>query len=268
MSLRSEVWRIIYYFRHELTFQNLKMRGEYKKRLEKLKDIHKNKRCFVIGNGPSLTAEDLELLNNEVTFAANRIFYIFDKTSWRPTYYCAQDPTVIEDCAVYFPSIVKSAENLFFINSTKKYLPDSVRNDAKTMMFYARLVSAHKERKFSDNIARYIDGGGTITYTAIQLAVYMGFKEIYLLGVDNNYSASSFNNGTISSEDVKKSYFAGMPSNIKLNKPNTDVNTQSFLAAKDYCDKHGILIRNATRGGMLELFGREKLETIVGGNRL
>jgi uncharacterized Rossmann fold enzyme len=62
MKLKSEAWRIIYFFQHELTWTNLKLRKDYEKRLKALKDLHRGKRCFIIGNGPSLKAEDLEML--------------------------------------------------------------------------------------------------------------------------------------------------------------------------------------------------------------
>jgi hypothetical protein len=65
------------------------------KALKSFKNTHTGKRCFIIGNGPSLKAEDLEQLKNEITFAFNRIYYIFDQTSWRPTYYCAEDNKII-----------------------------------------------------------------------------------------------------------------------------------------------------------------------------
>ena len=44
-----------------------------KKRLSILKNVHKRKRCFVIGNGPSSKASDLDLLQNELTFAVDKI---------------------------------------------------------------------------------------------------------------------------------------------------------------------------------------------------
>ena len=48
------------------------------KKLARLKNIHTGKRCFIIGNGPSLTSSDLDKLrdNNEICFGFNRIFYI------------------------------------------------------------------------------------------------------------------------------------------------------------------------------------------------
>ena len=63
-------------------------------RLLALKDIHRGKRGFIIGNGPSLTVADLEKLKNEITFASNRIYLAFDETNWRPTYYNMCDVVV------------------------------------------------------------------------------------------------------------------------------------------------------------------------------
>lgn len=68
---------------------------EDSKRVLELKDAHKGKRCFIIGNGPSLRADDLDKLENEYTFGANRIFNIYEQTNWRPSYYIAVDPDFI-----------------------------------------------------------------------------------------------------------------------------------------------------------------------------
>ena len=53
--------------------------SKFGKRLKKLKDTQTGKKCFVIGNGPSLRAEDLTTLkeNGIATFAANRIYNIY-----------------------------------------------------------------------------------------------------------------------------------------------------------------------------------------------
>ena len=59
----------------------------YGRELENLKNIQEGKRCFLIGNGPSLRAEDLTCLyeHGEICFAFNRIYNIFEQTPWRPT---------------------------------------------------------------------------------------------------------------------------------------------------------------------------------------
>jgi hypothetical protein len=62
-----------------------------------LKDIHRGKRIFIVGNGPSLTVDDLNKLKDEITFASNRITLIFDQTDWRPTYYTLCDGVVARE---------------------------------------------------------------------------------------------------------------------------------------------------------------------------
>ena len=60
-------------------------------RLIRYKDKHLGQRCFIIGNGPSLKAKDLDKIKGEFSFGANMIYKIFPETNWRPTYYFVED---------------------------------------------------------------------------------------------------------------------------------------------------------------------------------
>ena len=71
-------------------------RRESIRRLAELKDIHKGKRAFIIGNGPSLKQTDLSKLKNEITFGMNRIYVIFPELGFHTTYYSATNDLVIE----------------------------------------------------------------------------------------------------------------------------------------------------------------------------
>ena len=55
-------------------------RRESIKRLTDLKDIHKGRRAFIIGNGPSLKQTDLSKLRDEITFCINRFYLAFPRT--------------------------------------------------------------------------------------------------------------------------------------------------------------------------------------------
>ena len=68
-------------------------KSKYAKKLKLFHNIYRGETCFIIGNGPSLKAEDLEMIYQKgiPTFAFNRIYLMFDKTQWRPTYYISQD---------------------------------------------------------------------------------------------------------------------------------------------------------------------------------
>lgn len=230
------------------------------KDIKTLKNIHLNKRCFIIGNGPSLTAEDLDKLKNEITFAFNRIYYIFDKTDWRPTYYCSEDDK----------TIFKSKEEINNLKIENKFFPVNFPWDYKihfknAKYFIFKFGDRNVEPKFSEDIVKGIYWGNTVAYTAIQMAVYMGINEIYLLGVDHNFSKMVNDKGEIVIDKTAKDYFTDKYNNDKedLYIPNIEVSTRAFTAAKKYTEDHNIKIFNATRGGKLEVFERVDLDKII-----
>src|SRR3546814_5642176 len=81
-------------------------------------DLFKGKRCFIIGNGPSLNKIDLSLLRNEYSFAVNSFYYKTREIGFRPTFFVVEDSTVIKEnkeeiisyeaLFKFFPSIYKS----------------------------------------------------------------------------------------------------------------------------------------------------------------
>lgn len=225
--------------------------------LKTYKNIHKNERCFIIGNGPSLTSKDLDKLQqcSEISFAFNRIYHIFDQTQWRPTYYITQDEKIISGSHIEVNNSIKSSTK--FIPIELKWYNHIKINDAKYFHIINRNISENIP-DFSEDISKYIINSKTVIYTAIQIAVYMGIKEIYLIGVDHHFHTSINNKGEIIIDPDAKDYFSNEYNQDKDNLyiPNTDVSTLTYIAAKEYADKHGIKIYNATRGGKLEVFPR------------
>ena len=224
-------------------------------KLRKLKRIHEGQRCFIIGNGPSLTPNDLDILktHNEITFAFNRIFHIFDLTSWRPTYYISQDEKMLAGCQ-------KEVEE---IEAKIKFIPAELEwyyniNIKDCTLFHIENCDFNKKPLFSEDIAKRIYNSRTVVFTAIQIAVYMGFKEIFLLGVDHHFHTSMNSKGKIVVDQSAKDYFSDKYNEDKehLYIPNTDLSTLAFIAAKEYAETHNIKIYNATRGGKLEVFPR------------
>src|ERR1700738_2271379 len=52
---------------------------------------YRDRRCFVIGNGPSLGKMDLSPLRDEITIGCNGLFLLFEKLGFLPTYYTVED---------------------------------------------------------------------------------------------------------------------------------------------------------------------------------
>lgn len=220
--------------------------------LKLIKNKHNGQRCFIVATGPSLTTADLELLKEEVTLSMNSICLVFDETDWRPTYYGIQDVGVFN---LLQPSIEKyDIQYKFISNSISKQKQVSKGYFVFPLNLLNHMIFHKKYKtKFSDDAFKVIYDGYSITYSMIQLAVYMGFSEIYLLGVDCNYSLNSpqhfkdYGYRETSSEAV-----------IRM--------ISAYKEAKKFAERNQIKIYNATRGGMLEVFERVNLDDILNKN--
>lgn len=246
---------------------------EWKKILKNLhlKNKHKGQRCFVIGNGPSLSVKDLELLKGEVTFAANRIFKLFDKTDWRPTYFFCIDYLMY---GADHKEINKIDAQLRFVPIERALAAGEIYDE---ITYYNRVVDCVeiKDRKivrgkqfmFSDNVEDVVYGGQTVLYDALQMAVYMGFSEIYLLGVDCDFKLEVLEDGTVVENSLEKNHFDesyedGLDTVVAEVAPLYAIRL-AFQKAREYCERKGIMIKNATRGGKLEVFERISLDDVI-----
>ena len=238
--------------------QNLILSPKYKN-LKKLENIHYGKRLFIVCTGPSLTIDDLEKLKGEICFSMNSIVQIFNQTNWRPLYYMLNNSKdIIEHVEIALSN--SDLKNIFCMKYVQKRL--SVQQNAT--FFNYPIINKAKEFKdsehinprnyrFSGDLYKGISGGATTANAIFQIAVYMGFKKIYLLGCDlyaghqlhfgPNIYSEKFPQETI--DKVKRKILFGSQ------------------AAKEYTDAHGIKIYNATRGGDLEVFERVDLDEVL-----
>jgi len=232
-------------------------------RLVSLKDKHRGRRAFIIGTGPSLRIADLERLRGEITFASNRIYVCFSETGWRPTYYATSYLDIHDR---YYDDIDRIAGSVKFLPKVARKVCPRVRG-----AIYLRRV--HKPfypelPAFSNNALRGVCWGATITYELIQLAVYMGIREMYLLGVDFDYG--------LPGEAREK---GGQPYIVEGDSghfhpdyarpgersfyPSLHKHAKAYEAAKAAVESVGGRIYNATRGGRLEVFERVDFDALT-----
>lgn len=229
---------------------------EYKNMdLQRFKGMHKDERCFIVATGPSLTIKDLETLNRNkcICFGVNRIYLSFDETEWRPDYYVVVDDKMIKE---YQDDIKKCDAGIKFIgDQVKEFWQET--DEAIYKLHDHILEYFPKIPKFSTNIVNGTYSARTVMYPCLQIACYMGFREIYLLGTDHNYS----NKQSDVSNHFHKDYYKGAirPDNYFKEKAEL-----AFVAAKKYADEHDIKIYNATRGGKLEVFERVDFDSLFG----
>lgn len=114
--------------------------------------------------------------------------------------------------------------------------------------------------RISPEISEFISGKETVTISSLPIALYMGFKEIYLLGADCNYKGALQDEGN---------HFVKGYCKKEDNQPRTPfLVRQAFIgyqAVRHYAEERGIKIYNATRGGKLEVFERVDFDGLFAG---
>lgn len=230
---------------------------------------HKDEDCFIIGTGPSLRMEDLETIQSKeiTTFASNRIFKIYNSTSWRPDYYFVTDYKVINE---YYDEILDINDSKVFMADIDASSECRHLDKGKLCKDNFHIISIYYKDKmdnnigevlpcFSDDASRYVvDGGLSVTYAMIQWAAYMGFKKIYLIGVDFFYNDKS---GLSNLDHMCDNY---LNQGEVVNQPNLERCERAYKRAELYSRENGFRIYNATRGGKLEVFERVDFDSLFG----
>lgn len=221
-------------------------------RLKTLRGKYFGERCFIICTGPSLAQSDLNKLSGEYTFGMNSICKLKD---WKPSFYGIQDSDVYEKMAedvkrlskeiptFISTTIFKSDKNYFEGNDNVFYMPIYCAD---------HLIHPISERfEFSKDCYDRVHDGYSIAMSLIQIAYYMGFREIYLIGADCNYDFPNGKNHFIEhGTAIPQQEYAG----IRLIK--------MYEKIKEFAEANDLKIYNATRGGSLEVFERVNLDEI------
>lgn len=224
------------------------------KHIRSLKKSHSGERCFIAATGPSLTFEDLELIKDEYTFSMNSGVLALKKSSWRPSFYGVQDEYV-------YRKIEKDIFNASNGELSEIYVSNNLCNSFKIPTKYKVFPLNYLDHKmphkkgfgrfeFSDDCYSTTYDGYSIIFSLMQLACYMGFSEIYLLGCDCNYQQP-------------KAHFI----EYGHSDPHAAIMGDKIICGhfefKKFADKRGIKVVNCTRGGMLEVYPRMNLEDIL-----
>lgn len=241
----------------------------YQAILDDYRDKYKGQRCFVIGNGPSLQKMDLSVLKDEVTMASNGFYGMFEELGFPTTFMFFEDREqtyirrkdinrlkgVTKLVALSNAYCIKESPETIFFN--EKFPGDKV-----TRPFFPR---------FSEDFASVAYLGGTVSFVMMQWACYLGFDEIYVIGVDHNYGElpKLFPPGKIkiSEENVdqiqqlhfsKGYYKVGDVMGV----PDVEFQESSYSLANDHISNSGKKIRNAGLESKLDAFEKVDFKSL------
>jgi hypothetical protein len=215
-------------------------------RIVDFRDLHVGQRCFIIGNGPSLRQTDLSKLKNEFTFGMNRIYLMFPEWGFTTSYFVSINDLVIEQCAEEIAALPIPKFIAWHSNRHFQRFP-------KDMVF---LYTSYTGPQFAYDMSRRVWEGATVTNVALQLAFYMGFQQVILIGVDHNFTSKGDANKTVVSTGDDPNHFSPtyFGKGFRWQLPDLDTSEIGYAMARDAFYKAGREVLDATVGGKLTIF--------------
>ena len=258
---------------HDLLFTH----HDLKKNIE-LKDKYNNKRIFILGSGSSILHYDLKVLKNEFVMTQNSFHMHEDIYDIEPNFHCVvpyyQSEKEYSTWIEYIGDMKEKMPSTSFIwGLNTKSLIDNHHPELIKQSYYVRTkYDLLTLKKAKVNISKTIMNIPSVLTQCLTVAIYLGFKEIYLLGFDldqichtndrtfgrfygmSKITDTKFEEDTekISDEETTDGWYTWWLMN------------KQFFLIKLFADQNNINIINGTQGGILSYFKREPIENIVG----
>ena len=253
-SLSNAYWWWVNRGNHQVAGWFSSQRRKSIRIVQSYRDLHAGERCFILGNGPSLREMDLALLQDEITFGMNRIYLLFSEMGFETTYYLAINTLVIEQSA---SDIARLAMPKFITWRGRKWM-ELLDNIAFLDTDYTPPAN------FATDMKGRIFEGSTVTYVAMQLAFYMGFQEVILIGVDHSFHTKGPPNTIVFAGEIDQNHFSSdyFSKGYRWQLPDLEASEEAYKLAKFGFEDSGRQIFDATRGGKLAIFPKIEFESL------
>lgn len=231
---------------------------------------NKNRPLFLIGSGPSIKEFDLSILKNCYTMSFNRSYIAFKDWGFEPTYFGGLDHVVNKDNKIKFKELIKNStiKKFFF---PKDNIADEYFHSNKTYIISVKEGEPSNPSFGFNKILRVANSGLFGLQVALGL---LGFKEVYLLGIDANYTddvkgVEIVNGEYISREDTDINHFRedyygkgttyNKPGNMKWHYPAW----KSFNAKFIKGNSEGFRVYNCSESSTLKFFEYKNFNKIT-----
>ena len=273
------------------SFVDIRNDIELKKALKKnkqFKDQYSGKRCFILGNGPSLKQIDLALLKNEITFTVNQSPNNPQFGSIKTNFHVWTDNRFfnLDDRNPGDMELLQTMKNVrtndnsptVFYEYDAKSMVDRYKLDSELDIYYFKETNLRLSGvKWDCDFSKCVPSFSTVIHYIICLAIYMGFSEIILLGCDCTSiinivedrigCADNFEYSFEVSENEKKR----REKLQKLSSIRDEMSWQvdmfdNYELLNRLCCSKGIRLLNATKPSLLDSIEAVDLNKILVGN--
>jgi len=242
----------------------------------RLKDSQRGGRCFIVGNGPSVAGLDLSLLKGENIFSVSNGYLHPSFACYQPRFHCVPQITYGKmteaDAVAWFIEMhAHLGDAILFLSTTEAKLVEQYGLFQGRLVHYLALQNdfeAHSQTSAVD-LSKPLPRVESVPVMAIMIAMYLGFNEIYLLGVDHDHFKTGVYGYPFELKVQRdKDLSVASDGKILINR-HDDFHSlarlwSQYRALKQIAWSSGIQIFNATPGGELDEFPRKSFNTLFG----
>ena len=225
------------------------------RRLATLRDRHLGERAVLVANGPSLNDMDLSFLRRTTTIGLNKIYLGLQRFRFIPKYYVAVNEKVLSQSVVQ----IKSLNCVKFLSSkAAQQIP------ADGLTYHIETSNPHA--RFCGDVSRGLHEGWTVTYAALQIAYFLGFSEVVMIGLDHRYEFSGLPNEAHQLAGDDPNHFSPDYFGHGQHWDNPDLahSEESFRIARAEYEKVGRRILDATLNGACTAFEKVDYRSYFG----
>lgn len=248
-AIKRRIRELSYFF----SWNTSSLAKRNKEFIDSIHNKYTGQRLFLIANGPSINNTDLSYLHDEYTMCMNRFYIYFDKIGFVPDFLVCVEDLVLEQ----FGEDINALPLTKFVNWRLHKKLDNCNYLKESYAF---------NPFFQYDLTKPTHFGGTVTFACLQLAFYMGFREVILVGLDHSFKEK----GTPATTEVRnyekdESHFDPnyFPKGTKWKLPDLDKSEYGYAIARDHFEKHGRRIIDATINGHCTIFEKSDYYAIV-----
>ncbi len=223
---------------------------------------HLGERCFILGTGPSLndlSDSQVKALGKERVFGLNSLYKAEIGKQVTPDYYALVDNNFWEGLQHTYGEVVEAYKGnapVFITDPRAKSIVENVAHAGDVVYVYAK---KYPVSEVSFELHKDIYALMNVVSVCIVTAMYMGFKEIYLLGCDYNAFCNFGRGHCYDDEDELEEVSFNLSFYLKYYHITTEFH---YLIAK-LAKKHGVKIVNLTDVSLLDAYPRRPVSTIL-----
>ena len=247
-----------------------------------LKNLKAGKRCFILGNGPSIKKQYILKLKNEETFVVNNFWNHENYKKFHPKHYVFIDTNAFTDSDNFWKdgfvanaSLLSSVPTHFFFHIDSKKMIEEKNLFPSSAINYLAFNGFFKENlNFNTDISKIVPKPKNVIVASIMVAAYMGFEEIYLLGCEHSFLAN-YDKHDVADHFYDPEYKIKNPEEARYYEPDPTVSYETLVAdtkllfqnyrllkTKLSTERPKLKIYNATPCSFLDVFPYIKFEDI------